>query len=71
MYKPENFRSIGWLNGVNQTVLLTPVLNDSCLPIFIRISDDEFKLVKDDKKLMLEMACDCLNRLGNTLDNFK
>lgn len=71
MYKPEDFRSIGWLNmHVPEVVRLTPILNNAVMPISVFMPRVEFNVIRGDKKLMLEKACELLNQgLGKAKSN--
>lgn len=61
MYKPEDFRSIGWLQKANGEIKLTPVLKNHLFPMIVVVSKHEFDLLQGDKEKMLILACKYLN----------
>lgn len=53
--------SIGVLNGINNTYILTPVFKGCVHPVKIRITSKEFKKVKNSIDLMKNLA---INKLS-------
>lgn len=49
-------RSIGWLNGEDNTVILTPVFQGNTHATKVRITREEFDLVRHDVELMKAKA---------------
>ena len=48
-------RSIGILKGVNNTYILTPVFKNNMHPLKIRITEKEYKKVKNNDYLIKEL----------------
>ena len=58
--------SIGWLNGVNNTIVLTPVFKGQMHPIKVRITQSEFDLVRHSQDLMKAKALSVLGLTPTT-----
>ncbi len=58
----KNIRSIGWLNGEDGSVNLTPCFDSNSFPNFVNISRSEFEKLGGDKELMKQKAVDVLNQ---------
>lgn len=56
MIDPKRIRSIGWLYGANQTIVLTPCLDDNMHPDPVRISRKEFQQIRHNKEAMIKKA---------------
>ena len=52
----NQIRSIGVLNGVNNTMILTPVFEGNMHASKVRVTKEEYEKVKDNKELMKELA---------------
>ena len=57
--------SIGWLYGINDTIILTPCIDGASHPTKITITRAEFDKIRHDKNLMKEMAA---KLLGSSLN---
>jgi hypothetical protein len=53
--------SIGWLYGVEDSIILTPCVDENCHPTKLRISRAEFEGIRHDETLMKQKACDLLS----------
>jgi len=51
-----SIRSIGWLHGVNNTIILTPVFHGYGHPVKVTIPAGEFALIRQSKDLMMAKA---------------
>lgn len=61
MKRKEDISSIGFLNGENNTVILTPVFKGDMHPINVRVSTDEFNEVRFNSEDMKVLAIEKLN----------
>jgi hypothetical protein len=60
-FNTQNIRSIGWLNGINNSIRLTPVFEGEQMPRTVTISKDEFESIRDNDDMMKQKAVDMLN----------
>ena len=59
----NKINSIGVLNGVNNSYILTPVFKGNSLPVKVRITATEFSQIRGNTDLMKEMAASKLTSL--------
>lgn len=59
--KTQRISSIGWLNGINDTIILTPCLDGLGRAYKVTISRTEFESIRHDKELLKKKAAELLN----------
>lgn len=55
-----SFSSIGWLYGVNGTIILTPIKHGAMMPTKVRITRAQFEAIRHDKAAMMDTAADMI-----------
>ena len=63
MYKKSDIRSIGELRTPDGGRKLTPVFKGYIMPIFVKITKEEFEKVRGDVEKMKDLAIEKLNAL--------
>jgi len=58
---PNRIISIGWLYGINRTIILTPRLDGSSFPTRVTISAESFEEIRHDRELMEAKAAELLS----------
>lgn len=57
----NRIRSIGWLYGVGQTIILTPCIDDEMHATKVRVTNQEFQEIRHDETLMKKKAAEILS----------
>ena len=60
----SEIRSIGWLNGVNKNIILTPVMRKTLQIYKVNVTLEEFNTVRGNIKKMMALAVAKFNEKG-------